>query len=317
MTPPLSATNTQITLAANASDVRQALNARTAAMAGAMDYDCAAFDVHGYCVSFQARYSAMDSVNEGAGVLTAAYRLSPQLRLGAFLDYSLVRRDPQGLKFGDPQPLIGAFLGYDQEGEGRGLQGKLSAAMNLGAVTVTRATGLPDTEPGAGKASLNSYGLAGEIGWGLALDGATMVTPYVGLRHTQARRGAYGERAVAGVVDFPLSYDPFSQRLTTATAGLRMKGQVTDQIGFQLGLGVEYDLAHKASAYAGASAIPGLETFALPGSETSNRFRPVGNIGLFYQIDRTQRLTATATVRGQAFSNQPAVSVLIGYQAAF
>ena len=237
--------------------------------------------------------------------------------IGAFIDHSLVRREPQGLKFGDPQPLIGAFLGYDQEGEGRGLQGKLTAAMNLGAVTLTRANGLAETEPGSGKASLNSFGVAGEIGWGLALDGETLVTPYLGLRHTLARRGAYGESAVASVVDFPLSYTPFSQSLTTATTGMRLKGQVTDKIGFQLGLGVEYDLAQKASAYAGASAIPGLETFALPGAEVSNRFRPTGNVGLFYQIDGTQRLTGNVTVRGETFSNHMAVNVMGGYQAAF
>ena len=256
-------------------------------------------------------------MSEGAGVLIGAKRLSPQLRLGAFLDDSLARRDPQGLKFGDPQPLIGAFLGYDQEGEGRGLQAKLTAAMNSGAVTVARANALPQTEPGSGKASLNSFGVAGEIGWGLALDGATVVTPYVGLRHTLARRGAYGERAVAGMVDFPITYAPFSQSLTTATAGIRLKGQVIDQIGFQLGLGAEYDLAQKASAYAGASAIPGLESFALPGAETTNRFRPMGNIGLFYQVDRTQRLTGNVSVRGQAFSSQMTVSVMGGYQLAF
>ena len=321
VTPPAKATPsvtaTLATLNANAVNLRQALNARTAAMVGAMDYDCATFDALGYCLSFQARYSAMDSMSEGAGVLIGAKRLSPQLRLGAFLDDSLARRDPQGLKFGDPQPLIGAFLGYDQEGEGRGLQAKLTAAMNSGAVTVARANALPQTEPGSGKASLNSFGVAGEIGWGLALDGATVVTPYVGLRHTLARRGAYGERAVAGMVDFPITYAPFSQSLTTATAGIRLKGQVIDQIGFQLGLGAEYDLAQKASAYTGASAIPGLESFALPGAETTNRFRPVGNVGLFYQVDRTQRLTGNVSVRGQAFSNQLVVNVMGGYQAAF
>ena len=312
-----SITSTLVALGANAASLRQALNARTAAMVGAMDYDCASFDAEGYCLSFQARFSAMDSMSEGAGVLIGAKRLSQQLRIGAFLDYSLARRDPQGLAFGDQQPLIGAFVGYDQEGEGRGAQGKLTAAINKGAVTITRANGLPDTEPGSGKARLNSSGLAGEIGWGFALDDVTIVTPYLGLRHTLARRGAYGESAVAGVVDFPLSYAPFSQSLTTATTGLRLTGRLTDQIGFQLGLGAEYDLARKASAYAGASAIPGLETFALPGVETSNRFRPLGNVGLFYQIDGTQRLTGSVTLRGQAFSSQMAVNVMGGYQAAF
>jgi len=43
----------------------------------------------------------------------------------------------------------------------------------------------------------------------------------------------------------------------------------------------------------------------------------VGNVGLHYQIDRTQRLTGNVTVRGQAFSSQTAVNVMGGYQAAF
>ena len=192
-----------------------------------------------------------------------------------------------------------------------------NTAIHTGRIAITRSAALEDAEVGSGKASLKSYGLAGEIGWGLALDDGTVMTPYVGLRHTLARRGAYGERAVEGVVDFPIAYAAFSQSLTTATAGLRLKGQVTDQIGFQFGLGAEYDLIQKAGSYSGASAIPGLETFALPGAETANRFRPVGNAGLFYQIDGTQRLTGSVTARGQAFSNQPAVAVLAGYQAAF
>ena len=312
-----SATSTIVALGANAANLRQALNARTAAMVGAMDYDCATFDAQGFCLSFQARYSATDSASEGAGVLTGAWRLSPDLRLGGFIDYSLARRDPQGLKSGDQRPMLGAFLAWDGGGSGLGLQGKLTGAMHTGRLAITRSAALEDAEAGSGKASLNSYGVAGEIGWGLALDDGTVMTPYVGLRHTLARRGAYGERAVEGVVDFPISYATFSQSLTTATAGLRLKGQVTDQIGFQFGLGAEYDLIQKAGAYTGASAIPGLETFALPGADTANRFRPVGNAGLFYQIDRTQRLTGSVTARGQAFSNQPAVTVLAGYQAAF
>ena len=155
------------------------------------------------------------------------------------------------------------------------------------------------------------------MAWGLALDGSTIVTPYAGLRHMLARRGAYGEKPVEGVVDFPISYAAFSQSLVTAMTGLRLKGQVTDQIGFQLGIGAEYDLARQASAYAGASDITGLESFALPGAEVSNRFRPVGKAGLFYQMDQNRRLTGSVTARGQTFSNQLTVSVLAGYQAAF
>jgi hypothetical protein len=58
----------------------------------------------------------MDSASEGAGLLTGAWRLSPDLRLGGFIDYSLGRRDPQGLKSGDQRPMLGAFLAWDEGG---------------------------------------------------------------------------------------------------------------------------------------------------------------------------------------------------------
>ena len=312
--PTPSADNTRTALAANATALRNTLNARTTIIAGTMDYDCATFDAYGLCLSFQARYTAMDSVKDGAGVLIAAYRLAPNLRLGGFIDYSVSRQDPAGLKFGDAQPIFGAFLGY---GEPLGLQAKISAAVNTGHVTVTRSNSLPDTEPGSGKASLNTYAIAGELGWAVALGGSTVATPYGGLRVTNASRGAYGESKVVDVVDFPISYATYSQRLTTATAGLRLMGQLSDQVGYQLGLGGEYDLAHNANNYTGTSAIPGLLSFDLPNDGTSNRFRAIGSADLFYQIDRTQRLTANVSLRGQAYSSQAAVSVMAGYQTAF
>jgi hypothetical protein len=43
----------------------------------------------------------------------------------------------------------------------------------------------------------------------------------------------------------------------------------------------------------------------------------VGSAGIHYQIDRTQRLTANATLPGQTVSGQPSASLLAGYQAAF
>ena len=47
------------------------------------------------------------------------------------------------------------------------------------------------------------------------------------------------------------------------------------------------------------------------------RASPLGSATIFYQIDRTQRLTAHVSMRGQAFSPKPAMSAMGGYQAAF
>jgi hypothetical protein len=61
----------------------------------------------------------------------------------------------------------------------------------------------------------------------------------------------------------------------------------------------------------------GLEAFALPAAALARRASPAGTAAIFYQIDRTQRLTGNVSVRGQAFNAQPSISVMGGYQAAF
>ena len=315
--PPPSSATTLEALSTNATDLRNAMTARSGAITETMDYDCATFDAYGACLSFKARSTVSGDQSEGAGVLIAAYRLWPQVRAGAFIDYRLTPQGATGLTFSVERPIFGAFAGYDQEGEGRGLQGKLTAAVNTSRVSITRRSTLYDAEPGSGKASLNTYGAAGEVGWGFALEGAATATPYAGLRYTYVIRGAYGESLVPGVVDYPISYEAYSQRLLTATGGMRLKGQLSDQVGYQLGLGGEFDLTHRASPYAGSSAVPGLESFALPFAAASNHFHALGSAGLVYQIDRTQRLTGDVYLRSQAFSSQTAAAVVVGYQAAF
>ena len=135
-----------------------------------MDYDWETFDAKGYCVLFRARYTAMDSQNEGAGVFTAAYRVSDKVRVCTFLDYRASEKDSAGLKQGDTMPTVGAFAAYSHSGNATGLQAKASAAYNSGRVTVTRLGSIADnTEAGLGKAGLNSYAVGAELGWGFAV----------------------------------------------------------------------------------------------------------------------------------------------------
>ena len=314
---PPSPEKTLEALTTNANDLRNAMTTRSGAITGTMDYDCATFDAFGACLSFKARSTVSGDQSEGAGVLIAAYRLWPQIRAGAFIDYRATPQGAAGLTFSVERPIFGAFAGYDREGEGRGLQGKLTAAVNMSRVSVTRSPTLYDAEPGSGKASLNTYGVAGEVGWGFPLEGAATATPYAGLRYTSVVRGAYRESLAPGVVDYPISYKAYSQRLLTATAGLRLKGQLSEQVGYQFGLGGEFDLRRRASPYAGSSALPGLESFSLPFAAASNHFHAVGSAGLVFQIDRTQRLTGDVYLRSQAFSSQMAATLVVGYQAAF
>ena len=312
------AANTTLAMASNQNAVRSLLSQRSSAIMTMMDYDCDTFDAKGYCVSFRARYTAMDSQNEGAGVFTAAYRASEKVRVGGFIDYRASEKDSTGLKQGDAMPTVGAFAAYSHSGDATGFQAKASAAYNSGKVTVTRVGSVADnTEAGSGKAWLNSYAIGAELAWGFAASPTMLATPYAGVRYSDVTRNRYTEGTVAGTVDYPISYDAYYQRLTTATAGVRISGMFSDKVGYQAALGGEYGLAHKANAYSGTSTISGLENFALDNTGSSNRARVVASTGLYYLVDKMQRLTANVSVRGQAYSNQPSVSTLVGYQVAF
>ena len=309
--------NTTRALTANGANLRNLMVQRTAALAGMMDYDCPSFDQYGVCLGFQARYSGMETLHDGAGVLTAAARLSPHLRLGGFIDQGATRNMPTGLRQNAQPPSFGAFLGFNQRTDGLGLQGRISAAMNRGDLRVTRDVSLENVEAGDGKARLAGSAVAAELGYAVAWAGALRATPYVGLRYTNVARAAYEEKTTPGAVDFPIAYAALRQQLGAATMGLRLSGMATDRIGYQIGAGMEYDIWRSMGAYAGAAPIFGLETFALPLADAGRRTKPVGSLALFHQIDANQRLTGNLSVRGQAFSSETAVSLMGGYQAAF
>ncbi len=312
------ATNTSSAISTNSQAVRGLMDRRLTGLAQMSSYDCQTFDRLGFCVSFQARYTGSDGMNEGAGVLTAAYKPTEDVRIGGFVDHKAAEREPTGIRFSNELPTFGAFVGYSQNRDGTGLQGKALGAFQNGKATITR-TGSTDldTEAGAGKAGLNSRVLYGELGYGFATAQAVLATPYVGIRYTTSTRSAYGEETVSGSVDYPISYDSYHQRLTTAVTGIRLAGMLTEKIGYQVGAGLEHDLRRETSKYAGTSSITDLESFSLTTEGPSNRTRGFGSVGLHYQVEKNQRLTGSVGVRHQAYASQPSVSATAGYQLSF
>lgn len=312
----VNSTNTFVILAANGFAVRDALSQRSSAITGTMDYDCRDFSTKNICVSFQARYTGFDSMSDGAGVMTATYRLDPNIRIGAFIDQRAVQGQKTGVDYSGDMPTVGAFIGYTQHPNGTGLQAKLAVSGNTGKITASRDASLASTEAGSGKSSLNSWAVGGELGWGMTIGHTILATPYLGLRHTDVTRGSYAEAATPDVTS-PLSYASYFQRQTTATAGVRFAGQLTDAIGYQIGIGGEYDVGRSANHYSGTSAITGLETFSVTTNTTTNRARANASAGLSYAIDKNQKLTTSLSVRQQAYSAQPSVTAMAGYQISF
>jgi hypothetical protein len=317
------ATNTLAALTTNRNALQNVLAQRSALLNITLDYDCPVFDKDNLCISYQARYTSLagrnggDSTDDAAGVFTVAYRLSPELRLGGFMDFRLRQDAPTNLKYGDDLPSFGLFLGYTQNADGTGLQGRISGAYQRGEVSITRSNGLENTEPGSGKATLTSRVLGGEIGWGFAMPHNLIATPFLGMRYTEASRSAYSERTEAGTVDYPISYSDFHQQVTTANLGLRLRGALTEAIGWQLGGGAEYDLRRDANTYNGTSSIPDLTSFALASADKANRLRPFAMAGTHYQLGPNQRLTANLIYREQAYTAEPSITALAGIQVAF
>lgn len=310
------AANTLIALTNNSHRVRDALTQRAAAITNTMDYDCRDFSTQNICVSFQARYTGFDSMSDGAGVMTAAYRFNPNMRVGAFIDQRSAQGKKTGIDYSGDMPTVGAFIGYTQQPNNTGLQAKLAVSGNTGNITANRDASLANTEAGSGKSSLNSWAVGAELGWGMIVGNSHIATPYMGLRYSDVTRGSYTESTTTDVTS-PLSYNGYFQRQTTATAGVRFAGQLTDTLSYQVGLGGEYDVGRSANHYSGTSAISGLETFSVNTNTTSNRLRGNASAGLAYAIDKNQKITVSTSVRNQAYSSQPSVTTMAGYQVSF
>jgi hypothetical protein len=285
-------------------------------MNNALNYDCMTFNENGVCISFDARYTSLGDKKEGAGVMTAALRLSPTTHVGAFIDYAGKPETEGVLSYEDGMPMFGGFLGFQQEPDGTGLKARMAAARQRQDVTITRSDTLENTEAGSGSSSLTHWAIGAELGYGLALSNQSNLTPYIGLRYGTAEMDGYTEGSSEFVED-PLTLNAFSQNLTTATAGLRLIGMLSDQFTYQIAGGIEYDLKSDANAFSGSSTIPDLTTFAIDNTADANRTRGIGSFALGYAIAPNQKLTTSVSVRGEAYSDQTNTNVMVGYQVQF
>ena len=285
-------------------------------MANSMAYDCREFSTKDICVSFQARYTGFETMHDGAGVLIAPTRFDPNFRVGLFVDQTALKSSKSGIDSSNTMPIFGAFAGFTQNPDYTGLQAKFVVSANETHLATTRDQSLAYTEAGSGKSTLTNRAAGGEIGWGFNLAVQTSVTPYLGLRYSNSQRDAFTETATSSVSE-PVSYARFGQRLLTGTMGVRLTGTVTQSIGYQFGLGGEYDVRHSTKNFSGTSPVFGLESFSFNPNPTTNRLRPTMNLGVAYAIDPNQKLIGNISVRGQAYAIEPSVTTMAGYQVSF
>ena len=304
---------------ANLSAVRSVLSQRAAATTYALDYDCSVFDQHGFCVSVGFRNTQIGSnyadSGETAGLLTAAYRVTQELRIGGFIDQNLVSNSPTGVNTKNTQPMLGAFAVYQENPNFSGLTIRAALAYQQGDLRITRPE-LTDTEAGTGRARTSAFAFGGEIAYGFPLDGTWVAQPYAGLRRSDSQRRGYTETTSADV-EFPITYNRFGQTVTSGTAGLRLRGAISPEFSLTLGAGMEYDLDSKMDRYSGTSTIPDLERFSINASQQQNEVRAVGSAGMRYMIASNQALAFDASVRQMPYGNDPSITTMLRYSIGF
>ena len=274
-------------------------------------YDCNLFDVKGMCISAGGRYSTVDnpSSNSSAAVVTLGYKVSPNIRIGGFLDQSVTNNNPTGIDISNKNPMMGAFAYWNQNADGLGYQIKVANAYQDKDLTTTRDV-IGTSEAGRGNTSLNSRSYVGELSYAFMYKENTLVRPYFAVRHTTIEQDAYTERGVTT----PLTYSAINNRTTSALMGVKFKHALTPKANLIGSLGVEQDLHHKTDRLT-ATGIAGLTSENL--SSDLHRTRPVASIGATYDIAKTQRLSGEVLVQQLPFQSTAGATAYFNYMIWF
>jgi hypothetical protein len=78
------------------------------------------------CISAGGRYTSIDnpSSNHSAAVVVLGYKVSPNIRIGGFLDQSVNNNTPTGIQVSNKNPMMGAFAVWNKNPDGLGYQVK-------------------------------------------------------------------------------------------------------------------------------------------------------------------------------------------------
>ena len=312
------AANTQTMVYLNSFDVNAALTHRTMVIDQSLSYDCSIFDANNICVSWGGRYGTSgNSINDGAGVLTVAYRFLPEFYVGAFVDQSAPMDYGTSIRSTGMDPTFGGFLVWQENPDQSGFRVRLSAARHNGNVRITREATLSDTEAGTGKTGLHSWGYGADISYGFNVDEGVLLSPYAGIRRSTARRQGYTEET-SDNVEYPLSYRHMDRELTTATSGIRGMMRIEHGIRLLASAGMEYDVQTSQDAMTGTSSITDFENFSLSSpTRKANRTRGAGSVGAQFPITSNAAFVVNTSLRQQAYTSDLSLGVMASVMVGF
>jgi len=267
-------------------------------------------------MAIEGRHGRSTMGNEGTGLISGAWQVSPTLRMGGFVEQGDVKLRNGGVGFSSNAPNLGAFLRWNANTDGSGLQARVSFASHLGSLQMTRDKTLAYTEAGSGTASLQTYALGAELAWAIPVSATTVLKPYVGLQDTRSQRGAYTEASAADVA-YPIGYEAFQHNNLYTTLGLRMSAVASDRFSYQLSGGLQYKEKRYGGDLSGSSPIYKLDAFALDMRDASANPEFVGSADLRYHFGKDQQVTAGLALRGPISDAPQVFKATLGYQVSF
>ena len=308
-----SAADTQSSIQRLASGLRSSYNSASliSNFPNSNTYDCNLFDVKGMCISAGGRYSTVDnpSSNSTAAVVTLGYKVSPNIRIGGFLDQSVNNSSPTGIDISNKHPMMGAFAYWNQNADGLGYQVKLANAYQDKDLSTTRDV-IGTSEAGRGNTSLNSRSYVSELSYAFMYKENTLVRPYFALRYTTIEQDAYTETGVTT----PLTYSALNDRTTSALMGVKFKHALTPKANLIGSLGAEQDLNNKTDRLT-ATGVSGLTSENFTGN--LHHTRPVASLGATYDIAKSQRLTGEVLVQQLPFQSTAGATAYFNYMIGF
>lgn len=307
--------DTQVSIRNSAQKLRSVFNAAAISsnFANMNTYDCNLFDSKGMCISGGGRYTTVDNpdFSSTSAVVVVGYKATPNIRIGGFLDQNVNNNTPTGIHIANKNPLMGAFVVWNQNASGLGYQVKLANAYQDKHIKTTRDV-VGTSEAGVGSTKLNTQSYVGELSYAFTYKDKTVLRPYLALRHTTIQQDAYTEEGVAT----PLSYASLTDRSTTSLLGLKVNHALTPKTTLTASLGVEHDLKHSVDDYTASSAvISGLtsENF----NDNIQRTRAVASAGAYYAVSKNQRVSGDVYYQQLPFQSTGSTTAYFNYMVGF
>jgi hypothetical protein len=275
-----------------------------------MSYDCTVFGPNNICVSTGGRFTnvSSDQFNTTSALIIGAYRFTPQIRFGAYLDQNLSSSTPGGIaQLSNANPMAGLFAVWSQKLDGTGLEAKLAIGYVNKGLTLTRPE-VGTSEPGSGSTSLSSQGAMAAFKYGMAIGNNTLVSPYAGLRYVKSMMGGYTEAQTAKVA-FPLSYDAINNYVTTAIAGVTGQRRLNEKTSVFASAGIEKDLNTNISNL--VTSGNGYFNIAMNGNYQNTRAN--ASLGANYFISPKERLSLVGIYRQEAYQAISSTTVMATY----